>query len=233
METNMTQEKASAIVCAYNEEDTISKVLENLLKSSIIDEIIVINDGSTDSTQAVIQTFSRTSKIRPIEFQDNRGKGNAMAEGVINARNRILVFVDADLLNLEDRYIEQLVQPLVSGLADMVIGPPTENTVDDKFNPFKPLSGERALFRDDILPLVENMRESRFGVETLINLSYQSKKKRVLYVPLWGLVHPIKLQKHSFKRASREYCAAANQILRTVIVNYSLVTVLIQNLFRR
>jgi len=229
----MISERASAIVCAFNEEKTISGVLENLLKNPIIDEIIVINDGSTDATQAVIRAFSRSPQIRLIEFYDNRGKGTAMAEGVINARNRILVFIDADLLNFEDRYVEQLVQPLVSGLADMVIGHPTENTVDDKFNPFKPLSGERALFRDDILPLVENMRGSRFGVETLINLSYQSRKMRVLYVPLWGLIHPIKLQKHSFNRATREYCAAANQILRAVIVNYSLVAVIVQNLFRR
>jgi len=229
----MITEKASAIVCAFNEENTITSVLENLLKSPVIDEIIVINDGSTDATQTEIQTFSQNPRVRLIEFQVNRGKGTAMAEGVVNARNRILVFVDADLLNFDDRYVDQLVQPLLSGLADMVIGHPTENTVDDKFNPFKPLSGERALLRDDILPFVENMRGSRFGVETLINLSYRSRKMRVLTVPLWGLIHPIKLQKHSFNRATREYCSAANQILRAVIVNYSLVAVIVQNLFRR
>ncbi len=229
----MKSEKATAIVCAFNEEHTIGRVIETLLQSPIIDEIIVINDGSFDSTSAVLKTFKEIPRVRAVESAENRGKGFAMAEGIIHACNDILVFVDADLLNLEARYIDELVQPLLLGLTDMVIGPPTENTLDEKLNPFKPLSGERALFKKDILPLVEKIRISRFGVETLINLYYRSKKKRVLYVPLRGLIHPMKLQKHSFDRATREYSTAVFQIVKTVVKNYSLLLLVVQNIFRR
>ncbi|HTY35723.1 MAG TPA: glycosyltransferase family 2 protein [Bacteroidota bacterium] len=224
--------KVTAIVCAYNEETTIARVLTTLVESPAIHEIVVVNDGSLDKTGAYIDKHSHSPKVQVITFDTNRGKGYAMAEGVIAAHNDILMFVDADLLNFRGHFIDLLLDPLKRGLADMVIGHPTENMADEKLNPFKPLSGERTVYRADVLPLVEEMRKSRFGVETLINLSYQSRRKRIHYVPLWGLVHPIKFQKYSLARATREYSAATNQIVKTAVVNYTLLLGSLQGFFR-
>lgn len=226
-------QNATAIVCAYNEEKTIGGILETLLKCAELKEIIVVNDGSNDSTSKILKKFSKYNKIKIIELQQNKGKGFAMAEGIANATNDLLVFVDADLENFNEEYINLLIQPLLEGKAKMVIGQPTQNLIDYRFNPFIPLAGERALFRDDVLTLIEQMRETRFGVETLVNLHYNANKMKILYVMLRGLVHPIKMQKYSFAKYVREYLLAAKQITKTMVVNYMLVVLTIRNIFLR
>lgn len=224
-------QNATAIVCAYNEEKTIAGILETLVKCNELDEIIVVNDGSTDGTSKVLRKFIELNKLRIIELLENKGKGFAMAEGIANAQNNLLVFVDADLTSFKIEYIQQLIQPLLEGKANMVIGQPTENVLDYRLNPFIPLAGERALFRDEIFPLIEQMRETRFGVETLINLHYKANNLKILYVSLVGLVHPIKLQKYPFAKSMREYLLAAEQIVKTLMMNYMLVVLTIRNIF--
>ncbi len=226
-------QKATAIVCAYNEDKTILKIIETLLKCNELDEIIVINDGSTDGTSKVLEKFVGLNKLRIIELPENKGKGFAMAEGIANAQNNSLVFVDADLTNFKVEYIKQLIQPLLEGKANMVIGQPTENVLDYRLNPFIPLAGERALFREDVSPLIKQMRETRFGVETLINLYYKANNMKTLYESLCGLSHPIKMQKYPFTKSVREYFLAAEQITKTIVVNYMLVVLIIRNIFLR
>jgi len=224
----------AAIVCAYNEEKTIPCILETLLKCTELKEIIVVNDGSTDGTSQVIKNFERFNKLRIIELPENKGKGYAMAEGITNAKSDLLVFFDADLNNFKAEYIKQLIQQLLDGKAKMVIGQPTENNIlDYRLNPFIALAGERALFRKDVFPLIEQMKETRFGVETLINLYYKANNMKTLYVSLRGLVHPIKMQKYSFRKSVREYFLAAKQITKTLAMNHILVALTIRNIFFR
>ncbi len=218
----------TAIVCAFNEENTLPNVLKALISAPELNEIIVVNDGSTDGTHKVLEKFSSTEGLRIIEFSENKGKGFAMAEALIHAATPLIIFVDADLLNFDPRYVSQLVRPLLEGEADMVIGHPTENDLDHRLNPFKPIAGERAVFKEDIFPLLGRMRESRYGVETLINFYYRAKKKRVVYVPLWGLIHPTKLQKYSLRRSACEYWQESYQIARTIVGNYSLILPIIR-----
>lgn len=226
-------ENATVIVCAYNEEKTIASIIETLLKYTKLNEIIVVNDGSNDGTTNVLEKFEKHDKLKIIELPENKGKGYAMAEGIANARNNLLVFVDADLTKFKIEYIQQLIQPLLEGKANMVIGQPTENVMDYRFNPFISLAGERALFREELFPLIEQMRETRFGVETLINLHYKANNMKTLYLRLWGLVHPIKIQKYPFAKSMREYLLAAEQIVKTLIMNYMLVALTIRNIFIR
>jgi len=220
---------ASAIVCAFNEEQTLPGVVRTLISAEEVNEVIVINDGSTDGTSATLKEFVKNPKVRIIEFLHNRGKGFAMAEGIAKAQNEILLFVDADLLNFEERFVPILLGPLLDGKADMVIGHPTENVLDQKLNPFKSIAGERAVFKKDILPLIETIRKSGYGVETLINLSYSARRKRVEYVMLWDLLHPIKLHKHSANTAMRKYWREAYQISKSIMVNYALLFLIIRN----
>jgi len=224
-------QNATAIVCAYNEKKTIAGILETLVKCNELDEIIVVNDGSTDGTSKILGEFNVYDKLRIIELMENRGKGFAMAEGITNAKNNLLVFIDADLTNFKIEYIQQLIQPLLEEKANMVIGQPTENIIDYRLNPFISLAGERALYRNDVLTLVEQMRETRFGVETLINLHYKAKNMKTLFISLLGLTHPIKIKKYSFEKSVREYLLAAKQITRTLAVNYMLVVLSIRNIF--
>jgi glycosyltransferase involved in cell wall biosynthesis len=219
----------TAVVCAFNEEHTIFGVLQALSQSPYLNEIIVINDGSTDGTSAVLKAFKHNTRIHVIEFSENKGKGAAMAEGI---NGDILLFVDADLLNLDIQHVVEIIRPLIKGKAEMVVGHPTMNNVMDNLDPFKQLAGERAVFKEDILPLLTKIEKSRFGVETLINLYYQTNKKRVQSIALYGLIHPVKLQKYTPPEALWMYSKATYEIMRTVVVNYPLVIFFVWNIFK-
>jgi len=230
--TSIESCNVTAVVCAFNEEHTIFGVLQVLSQSPYLDEIIVINDGSTDGTSAVLKAFKQNTRIHIIEFPENKGKGAAMAQGIRCSNNDILLFIDADLLNFNTRHVDKLIRPLLEGKADMIVGHPTTNNTIDKFDPFKPLAGERAVFKEDILPLLTRIEKSRFGVETLINLYYQTNKKRVQSIVLRGLIHPVKLQKYTTPEALWMYSKATYEIIRTMVVNYSLIIFFVWNIFR-
>jgi len=72
--------KISAIISAYNEEDTVSAVVKTTLASKIIDEVIVVNDGSTDNTAKNLEKFLSNPKCTYIEYEENRGKSLAMVQ---------------------------------------------------------------------------------------------------------------------------------------------------------
>ena len=215
------QPGATAIVCAYNEEETLSGIIHSLSVSPVISEIIVIDDGSTDDTARILRACSSLPCVHSSRLPENRGKGCAMAMGVEHATGDILVFVDADLLGLNPQHIASIVHPLPRGDADMVIGYPSRGQAFlDAINIFRPLAGQRAVYRRDILTLVPQMRISRYGVETLINLHYRQEDRRVRYVRLDGVLHPVKLEKHSFARALWMYSHEAAQIAGALARNY-------------
>lgn len=215
--------KTSAIICAYNESATIINVVLTLCKSALVDEIIVINDGSADDTSSKLRALSVFSKVVIIESSVNRGKGYALSVGILRAKNDILLFVDGDIINLSQAHIERLLQPLLNGIVHMVIGQPTDTIIGHKSNPFIPLSGQRAMFKKDIFPIVNKLNSTRFGVETLINLHYKVNKLEVKYEYLYGLKHPIKFHKYSFVKAIGEYFRAGYQILKTLTLNHKLL----------
>ncbi|HEX2062495.1 MAG TPA: glycosyltransferase family 2 protein, partial [Thermoanaerobaculia bacterium] len=111
--------KTTAIVAAYNEEGTIADVLRALTKSPLIDEVIVVSDGSEDRTVEIARKFDG---VRTVALRANHGKGFAMAVGVANASNDTLFFCDGDMYNVTDEHIEALVLPVLRGECDMNIG---------------------------------------------------------------------------------------------------------------
>lgn len=228
---DFSDQLATVIISAYNEEKTISGIIAQILQSSEVDEIIVINDGSSDSTLFALQVYSDTKQLKIINYPRNRGKGFAMASGILQAKNEILLFIDADLINFEVKFVSQLLYPLKSGKANMAIGQPTNNFFDFNFNPFISIAGERAVFRSDILPLVPKMFDSRFGVETLINLFFKANNLTIIYVCLLGLKHPIKTQKYTMGKSLIEYSTAGIQIFKTIILNYFLTCIIAKNIF--
>lgn len=211
----------SAIVCAYNEEKQLPAVLDGLLGAAFIQEIVVVDDGSQDRTPDILREYSRFARIVPIYLKHNQGKGNAMAEGAAAAYGDLLLFVDADLVNWDASYAIQVIKPLLDGKADMAIGYPLREHDSwdsaDLLRIQRWLSGERAVWRDDILPLLPKMRPSRFGVETLINMHYKTRHQPIRMISLKGLLHPLKFEKSSRSEAWGEYRKEIGQILRTYV----------------
>ena len=222
----------SVIVCAFNEEKTIAKVLRTIAKNHDICEIIVINDGSDDGTAIILENLKDKLNLKVIELSENKGKGYAMATGVEQAKEEIIVFIDADISYLTSEHIDSLIYPILRKEADMVLGQPSETLINYKINPFKSFTGERALLKEDILPILEKIKKSKFGVETLINLFYKANGKRVKYIVLPGLIHPTKFKKTSTLKATKEYVNEGHEIALTALSNYELILQSLNNKFK-
>jgi glycosyltransferase involved in cell wall biosynthesis len=220
--------KISAIICVFNEEKTIKEIVTTIC-DYFFDEVIVVNDGSIDKTSEILKELKVRYNFINFTLKQNKGKGYAMAKGVEIATNDIVLFIDADLSNLKAEHLSELVIPIINNKADMVLGQATETMINYRINPFKSLTGERTLFRKDVVPILEKMKHSQFGVETLINLYYKSKGKRVKYVILSALKHPTKFEKTTKTRAIKEFVKEGRQIAITTFNNFDLITSSIKN----
>jgi len=221
--------KVSAIICAYNEANTIKDVILSISDAIIVSEIIVVNDGSTDNTKLIIEELKTKVDITDIHLKHNHGKGYAMAIGVENAVFDIVLFIDADLSNINSKHITQLVNPLLTEEADMVLGQATETLINYNINPFKSLSGQRALNKNEIVPIFDKIQNSKFGVETLINLYYRAEGKTIKYIMLEGLKHHTKFEKMSKPQAIKEFVKEGHQIAQTTLNNFDLITQNLKN----
>ena len=105
----------SVIIPALNEERTIRSVIQLAKRNELVSEIIVVDDQSADQTIAE----ARKEGVR-ILTSTQLGKGFSMREGMMVARNEILVFLDADIPNYQEDIIQLLATPLLSDEADFV-----------------------------------------------------------------------------------------------------------------
>ncbi len=222
--------KTSIIICAYNEEPTIKNVVNKCREYNPESEIIVVDDGSEDDTQKILEELNKEIDFRYIRLDENQGKSNAMVLGVEKATKDIIMFFDADVSGIKPEHFEQLLEPLKKE-ADMVLGSPSETLIDYRVNPFKSLTGERTLYKKDLIPILDNMRDIRFGVETYMNLYFQAHGKVVKYTLLDGLAHPTKYDKTSATKATTEFVSEGKEIAVTLLKNYDLITKRIGNSF--
>ena len=216
--------KASIIICTYNEEKTIADVLIACCKLNPDCEIIVVDDGSTDNTENILNELSKGYSFRYERLKKNMGKSWAMAHGVEISENDIILFFDADVSNIKKEHFDELLKPIIDNTADMVLGQPSETLIDYRINPFKALTGERALLKKDIIPILNEIRDIRFGVETFLNLYYQAQGKRIKYVLLKGLKHPSTYEKSgSVSIATKKYLNEGKEIAMTLMNNQDLI----------
>lgn len=114
----MTSSKpiATAILAVYNAESTIKACLNSLLAQSVPIEIIIVDDGSLDSTVFLIKERYHVLKHSNISFfqQSHRGPALARNLGASHAKSDILLFVDADMVFDRD-YVKDLIKPIQAG----------------------------------------------------------------------------------------------------------------------
>ncbi|HSV88090.1 MAG TPA: glycosyltransferase family 2 protein [Bacteroidales bacterium] len=215
--------KVSVIICAFNEEKTIREVILSVSKTHIVNEIVVVNDGSTDNTMSIIESLKQDIEITAIHLEVNMGKGYAMAVAVEYAIYDIMVFIDADQRVTPTGYITQLVSPLEKNECDMVLGYSTVNILSQDVNPLKILTGERALYKKDVTPILNKMKESRFGVETLLYFYYMALGKSLKFIRLEGMKHNDKYKKMTRYKATIDYINQCLEISNTAMKNYDLM----------
>jgi Glycosyl transferase family 2 len=225
--------RVSAVISVYNEESTVESIVKTVLTCDLVDEVIAVNDGCKDMSKIKLEAFLTHNKFKYIEFEKNMGKSYAMMAGVDIANGEIIVFIDADLRGLHANHVSQIICSLVIKKADMIIGQPTENKLDEKLNPFQILSGERALFKKDIQPIIEDLRTVKYGIETLLNIYYKSRGLSIGFTYLWNVYHQIKPRKEGFNSFIKNYSIEAKDIIRTVVVHHLLFRSALKQLLRK
>jgi glycosyltransferase involved in cell wall biosynthesis len=112
----------SVIVPCFNERPTIAELLKRVLAVPIAKEILVVDDGSTDGSVAVIEAVAeREPSIRLLRQERNQGKGAALRRGFAEARGEVVIVQDADL-EYDPREFLRIIQPILNGDADVVYG---------------------------------------------------------------------------------------------------------------
>ncbi len=208
--------KTVAVIPAYNEEATIDAVVEMLVTHQLIEEVIVISDGSTDNTGEV----ARSAGAQVIEQNENLGKGAAMQTGINTEAAKaadIILFLDADLLGLTRKHISKLLQPIIAGQAEMALGIFTEGRMQTDFGhkitPF--LSGQRAV-RRQILDNISNLTVTKFGVEMALTKYVKEHEVKIEKVKLKDLTHRMKEEKMGFWRGLAERIKMYWQVIRNI-----------------
>jgi glycosyltransferase involved in cell wall biosynthesis len=110
----------SVVVPCFNEESTISQLLDRVLKQSSVREVIVINDASTDKSAEIISQKT-DARIIQLENSQNIGKGASVSKAFNIATSEYILIQDADLEYSPEEY-GRLLKPLIDGYADAVFG---------------------------------------------------------------------------------------------------------------
>ncbi|RKD34472.1 glycosyltransferase family 2 protein [Thermohalobacter berrensis] len=182
----------TTIIPAYNEEKTIGDVLNVVKQAELINEIIVVSDGSKDSTVEISQSYG----VRVIDLKENVGKGGALKKGVENSEGDIVLFLDADLIGLRVDHINSLLLPVINKECDMTIGIFSNGRfatdLAQKVAPY--LSGQRAV-RKNVIKEISNMDITRYGVEVALTRYASQNHISTKEVVLDNLTHVMKEEK--------------------------------------
>ncbi len=183
----------SVVVPAYNEAGRIGAVLEPIVASLLVDEVIVVDDGSEDGTAEEAEGFP----VRVVTLPENRGKAAALAVGVSEARNDTLLFLDADLVGLTTEHVNRMVRAYHDEGLDMVVGVFSDGRKNtdfaQKINPYA--SGQRILPRRLWERARENVEEMDYGIEIALSRLASKEGWRKEYVKLEGVTHVLKEEK--------------------------------------
>lgn len=194
----------------------MGNVITNLLKSPLLLEVIVINDGSTDQSLDILSKFK--TKITLINFKQNKGKAAAVVAGIKKAQGNLILLVDADLSGFTSNSVKKMLKALFENKADAVLGDlinyPAKgqtktfywkivNQVTHKIIKYDLLTGERMYYKKSLLPYLNKMKNLGYGLEVFLN--YEFRKKKMAIVNLENVFQSPKEEKNGFTYAT--FCA--------------------------
>ena len=183
----------TAIIPFYNESGRVGKVVATLCQVELVDEIILVDDGSNDGSMAeAIDAARDDTRLRPCQHLLNQGKGQAIFTGWHATKAATLLLLDADLINLKPQHIENLITPVLDGQADMTMGLFKHGYWRaDAAHWLTPwLTGQRCIL-SEILCNVSRDAAKGYGFETALTIAARKHGYRSAIVPLIGVTHPL------------------------------------------
>ncbi|MFM0731652.1 glycosyltransferase [Paraburkholderia sediminicola] len=159
--------RISCVICAYNEAPRIGAVLAVACIHPLLDEIIVVDDGSTDGTAEIVEGFASAQLIRCAE---NQGKSAAMAVGIAAAKGEWLMLLDADLKGLTATDIGALALPVLQGSAHVSLSLRQNSLLAFRAIGLDFVSGERVVKKTLLSEVLQDVHGlPRFGIEVFMN----------------------------------------------------------------
>ncbi len=182
----------AAVLPAYNEENNVKAVLETLLSTEILDEIILVDDGSKDGTLQVLHAASsRDARVRVVHHEKNRGKGEAIFSGWAATTAPYLLLLDADLKNITPAHLCGLMAPILEHRAEMTLGlfwgGRLSTDLSHWLTPF--LTGQRGM-RSDIMKYISREAAAGYGFEIALTIAARKLGYHKKVVRLKGVWHP-------------------------------------------
>jgi glycosyltransferase involved in cell wall biosynthesis len=192
----------SVLIPAYNEESTIQLVLVKVCRLRNLKEVIAVDDGSTDSTAAIVENLD-LKKVRLIRMKKNAGKTAAVRRGLQEVTGDVVIIQDADL-EYAPAEIADVIRPIVEKKADVVYGSRfLVKRAARVLYFYHYLANKSLTFLSNLLtnvnmtdietcykavrtPLIKNLplRSSGFGMEVEITALITKTKARIYEVPI-------------------------------------------------
>lgn len=199
-----------------NEEDRISAVLETLINIKFLDEIIVVDDGSTDSTPNIVEEFiPRDERVRFIQNKSNQGKSNAVIKGVKLSSSEYIVLLDSDLNGLRKKHVELLILPLLLEDYDMtnMVVEGDSRFLFSSFGTSILFTGQRAMKRRDFLNCKIPV-DSGYRIEGYLNDCFIKRDKKILAFVGYGVSDRSPYSRYSFIKSLRMFIGMLSSLYR-------------------
>ena len=111
----------SVVIPVYNERGTVLRIIAKVLAIDFVKEVIVVDDGSRDGTEALLRETRFDDRVKLLFHDRNRGKGAALRTGFAQATGQVVTIQDADL-EYDPQEFAEMIRPIRDGVADVVYG---------------------------------------------------------------------------------------------------------------
>jgi glycosyltransferase involved in cell wall biosynthesis len=183
----------SVVIPAFDEAGTVAASVVAARRHPMVDDVIVVDDGSSDGTADVAEQAG----AYVVRLGQNRGKAEAMAVGVRHARHHIIMFLDADVTGHTNDTLTAIMQPVLDRRYEMYVGVHARSTVwlNDLLHFFPIIGGERALTRR-LWESVPAMHKVGFQIEIAMNYTSKLFKRGMGFELIRGTAHHTKEKKY-------------------------------------
>lgn len=215
-----SKKEITAIIPAYNEEKRVSKVVNLLKKSQLINKIIIIDDGSTDNTYKEIK---KIRGVKCIKNKKNKGKGKAIVTALNKIDSDIIFLCDSDLKNFNGKMADKIITPVLKNKTNLCIG--IRNTGPYKLikklklkNGLFFLSGQRA-FKKELWDNIPDYYKRGYRIEVGMNLISLKKFNGFQTITLNYNQH-IKEKKIGIMRGQKQRAKMNSNIIQALLRFY-------------